>query len=86
MINKKTGIVAVIIILSAVISGLFLVNGNEISSENSQNFIANNSTRNNISCGSCDDFTGNSTNTTANVVSSAENYHNSSSSSCCKNN
>lgn len=85
MINKKTGIVGVIILLT-VISGVFLVNGNEISSENSQNVIANNSTKNNISCGSCDDFTGNSTNNTANEVSSVENSQNSSSSSCCKNN
>ncbi|MDZ4172011.1 MAG: hypothetical protein U1C19_07570 [Methanobacteriaceae archaeon] len=81
MVNKKTKIV-VIIVAFAVICVLFVVNGTGKSTENTQNNTYNNST--NISCGSCDDFAGNSRNNTTEVVPSLENSTKLSSSSCCE--
>lgn len=83
MLNKKTGII-VLITISLVIIGIILVNGAGNSSENSQKSTGNSSIKNNVSCGSCDDFNGNSMNNTSKIVSSVENYNNSSSSSCCQ--
>jgi len=82
MVNKKTKIVAAIIVAFAVICVLFVVNGTGKSTENTQKATYNNST--NTSCGSCDDFVGNSRNNTTELVSSVENSTKLSSSSCCE--
>ncbi|MDO9045483.1 MAG: hypothetical protein Q7U35_09280 [Methanobacteriaceae archaeon] len=83
MVNKKTLRIIVIVIFLAIISTI-LVNGAGNSSKNFQKSNVNSSIKNNISCGSCDDFNGNSMNSYSKVVSSVENYNNSTSISCCQ--